>query len=100
MGLGYRAGCVHLADDPHADGHVLREEMEPVLMPKLQPPSETRARALEDAADAFSCLQDAPLIAWDGLVNVAQVQEQADDALEDPAEWLRAQARKIRENQA
>ncbi|MGV2855414.1 hypothetical protein ACNPON_17690 [Glutamicibacter sp. AGC13] len=55
---------------------------------------------MEDAADAFSCLQDAPLIAWDGLVNVAQVQEQADDALEDPAEWLRAQARKIRENQA
>ncbi len=100
MGLGYRNVRVHLANDPHADRHVLREEMEPVLMPKLQPPSEIRARALEDAADAFSCLQDAPLIAWDGLVNVAQVQEQADEALEDPAEWLRSQARKIRENQS
>lgn len=68
-------------------------------MPKLQPPSETRARALEEAADAFNCLQDAPLIAWDGLVDVNKVQQQADEAQEDPAEWLRAQARKIRENQ-
>lgn len=65
---------------------------------KIQPPSETRARAIEDAADAFDYLQGAPLIAWDGLVNVAKIQAQADEALEDPAEWLRRYAQRIREN--
>lgn len=65
---------------------------------KQQPPSETRARAIEDAADAFSRLQDAPQIAWDGMLNVAKLQEQADEALQDPAQWLRDYAQKIREN--
>lgn len=65
---------------------------------KIQPPSETRARAIEDAADAFDYLQDAPLIAWDGMVNVAEVQARADEALEDPTQWLRDYAQQIRKN--
>lgn len=65
---------------------------------KPQPPSETRARAIEDAANAFDYLQNAPLIAWDGMVNVAEAQARADEALEDPAQWLRDYAQKIRKN--
>lgn len=65
---------------------------------KIHPPSETRARAIEDAANAFDYLQDAPLIAWDGMVNVAELQARADEALEDPAEWLRRYAQRIRDN--
>lgn len=32
MGLGHRTGRIHLADHPHAHRHVLRKEMEQVLM--------------------------------------------------------------------
>lgn len=63
-------------------------------MPKLQPPAETRARALEDAADAFDSLQDMPVIFGPGC------QAKADEALEDPAAWMRSWAQLIRDNQA
>ena len=59
---------------------------------RLQPPSETRARAIEWAANAFDYLQDLPVIFGPGL------QARADEALEDPAQWMRDYAQTIRES--
>lgn len=66
-------------------------------MPKQQSPMEIRARALEDAADAFDMLQDAPGIAWDDLLDVDKLQASADFAIEEPSNWMREKASRLRD---